>query len=394
MNARAHLFGLTVLLFLTAAAAAAPTPMELRPVYPGLALKRPTTIAIPNDGTQRMFLVEQRGRILLLPRDRARGQAEVFLDLTHRNLIDKAFEEGLIGLAFHPKFKTNHKFYVYYTMQDPKRTVIAEFTTDAANANRASMKSTRVLLEIPQPFWNHNSGNLLFGPDGNLLICVGDGGKADDIKRLAQNPKALNGKILRIDVDRRDKGLGYAIPRDNPFRDGRGGMRPEIYTLGMRNPWGIYYDKKTELLWCADVGQNAWEEINLIESGANYGWSFREGFVKFVKRDDAPPAGSNFTDPIHVYGRKDGISITGGVVYRGTRIPSLREHYIYGDWGTGTIWGLRYNSKTQEVAVNHKLFKRPDTMKKFKPSAFCYDDAGELMVLSWSGQIYEVWPQR
>jgi quinoprotein glucose dehydrogenase len=240
-------------------------------------------------------------------------------------------------------------------------------------------------MEIPQPFWNHNSGNMLFGPDGFLYIAVGDGGKADDVTRLAQNRFVFNGKILRIDVDGRDGDLQYAIPPDNPFARTEG-VRPEIYALGLRNPWGIHIDDQGRF-WCADVGQDLFEEIDLIVPGGNYGWSFREGKHAFAKRKDPPTPDAGFIEPIHEYSRGDGLSITGGVVYRGKANPSLQGYYLYGDWRFGTLWALKTDGET---ATENHVLRKATPEGTFKPSAFCEDLDREVFVLSWDGKIYKI----
>ena len=345
------------------------------------------------DGSGRIFLVEQGGVIRILPADRSSSEeAPVFLDISGRDMIAHTFEEGLLGLVFHPDFKNNRKFYIYYTHQHPKRTILSELTVFEQNLDRANLSSERKLLEIPQPYWNHNSGNLVFGPDGMLYIAVGDGGKRDDVRRLAQNPFLLNGKVLRIDVNNRSQGLGYAIPEDNPFV-GKEGMRGEIWAMGLRNPWGIDYDRKTGIFWLADVGQDLREEVNHIKKGANYGWSFREADQKFPKREDAAPKGSDFEEPVAVYGRPEGVSITGGVVYYGKKHSKLKGHFLYGDWGTGHVWAASHDVKKNKSADrmifrNNEQGSRKDFV--FKPSAFLSAGDGEVLCLSWNGGIFEM----
>ncbi|MFP6899983.1 MAG: PQQ-dependent sugar dehydrogenase, partial [Opitutales bacterium] len=253
---------------------------ELVRTYSNIATPKPINVVVPPDGSNRQFLVLQGGKIILLPKDSTASKAEVFLDLSGRNMIQKAFEEGLLGLVFHPKFKNNGKFYLYYTLQNPKRSRLVERRMSEKDSSKTDEKYERVLLEIPQPFWNHNSGNPIFGPDGYLYLSTGDGGKANDPLDHSQNTFALLGKILRIDVDSRSGDLPYGVPKDNPFV-GKEGHRPEIWALGLRNPWCMHWDMQSKTLFCADVGQNAREEINVIVKGGNYGWSFREGTIKF-----------------------------------------------------------------------------------------------------------------
>jgi glucose/arabinose dehydrogenase len=257
------------------APAAPPSDYKLEPAFTKIQVHRPVAIVIPPDGSNRLFLVQQRGKILILPKDESTSEAKVFLDFTDRKMEAPKgdFEMGLLGLAFHPKFAENRKFYVYYTGSDMMRSIISELHVSKDDPSKADLSTERVLLEQPQPFWNHNCGNLLFGPDGYLYIPFGDGGKRDDATRGAQNMFMLLGKVLRIDVDHKQGSRQYGIPEDNPFVKVEG-ARPEIWALGLRNPWGIHFDQDGNF-WLADVGQDIWEEVNLIEKGGNYGWSFR-----------------------------------------------------------------------------------------------------------------------
>ncbi len=364
-----------------------PNVISFEKTYTGIQFTLPIAAAYPPDGTNRLFLVEQGGRILILPEDRNTTSYKVFLDISGRDMIGHAFEEGLLGLAFHPKFNENGKFYIYYSHQHPKRSIISEMRVFGNNPDRANLSSERKLLEIPQPFWNHNSGNLTFGPDGKLYITVGDGGKKDDIRRLAQNPFILNGSVLRIDVDSQSEGLQYGIPEDNPFVNEEG-MAPEIWAMGLRNPWGIDYDHQSGIFWLADVGQNKKEEVNHIRKGGNYGWSYREGDEKFEIRTDPPPDGLQFVEPVAVYGRPEGTSITGGVVYYGKTFPTLRGHFLYGDWGTGHIWATDKEGTSKMVFRNNETGNPKQFI--FKPVAFVSAPDGEVLVLSWNGGMFQM----
>jgi len=378
------LFNLSVL--------AEPPKVEIRKVYVDLESEKPAAMASPEDGTGRLFVLDQLGKIFILPKNQKKGKsAKVFLDISDRILKKRKNEEGLLGFAFHPRYKENRKFYIYYVQQGPKRSVISEILASKHNASKADLSTETILMEISQPFPNHNSGNLIFGEDGYLYIGVGDGGNKNDKSRYSQNTWRWNGKILRIDVDAKEKGLEYGIPRTNPFRDQKE-FRPEIYALGLRNPWGMYFDKLTGIFWCADVGQNVWEEINHIENGGNYGWSFREGDEKFAMRFDEPADELKFIDPIYTYGRNKGLSITGGVIYYGKKIPDLAGHYLYADYVTGTIWALDYDAEKEQVMTNHLIYRREPAQIEFKPTAFGYDQDGEILILSWSGDIYEMLP--
>jgi len=323
-------------------------------------------VPIP-DGSGRLLVAEQAGLIQLLARDGEKSE-QPFLDLRGKIVaLGKGMEErGLLGLALHPQFKFNHKLYVVYSA--PLRTNappkwdhverLSEFKTTGADFATADPASERVLLEIDEPDWNHNSGRLAFGPDGFLYMSVGDGGAFSDVGDVArgrghppegngQKLDTLLGKVLRLDVDH---GTPYGIPRDNPYADGKKGL-PEIFACGLRNPWGISFDRggKHDLI-VVDVGQDRWEEINVIVNGGNYGWRLREGFDGFdPKKPTSAPTnavtvgadGKPFVDPVFAYktlrGRGTdpesyGVTITGGYIYRGKAVPTLVGKYIFADW--------------------------------------------------------------
>lgn len=368
--------------------------VNFKVAYPDLKIKKPVwNTTIP--GTDQELIVAQGGVIYELPKDRNAKSAPVWLDLTNRVVIEKDFEEGLLGLAFHPKYEANGKFYVYYSRQNPKRAILSELV---AKNGKPDMTSERILLEIQQPFWNHDSGQMTFGPDGYLYISTGDGGKGNDPLMTSQNLFSLLGKILRLDVDSNAGDLAYGIPKDNPFI-GKPGIRPEIWCYGMRNPWGLHFDKSGRL-WCADVGQALWEEVNLIEKGGNYGWSYREGAHDFQlsRNPSLKTEGKDavkLIDPVHEYSHADGISITGGVVYEGKAFPALKGSYIYGDWGSGFMWALNVNDAGKKTG-NTILRKRNAAGKSafkgtgFQPTAITTRPDGELWILSWDGKIYEM----
>ena len=374
--------------------------VQLQRVFEHLSIERPITLVVPPDGSGRHFLIQQRGQVRILPKDEAGTEAVTFLDLSDRKMEkDKGsmFEEGLDGFAFHPKFAQNGKFYLYYTQQDPRRAVLSEMQVSKSDPSKADPSSERVLLEVKLPWWWHHSGNLAFGPDGMLYIAIGDGGGKDgDPLRWSQNMFVLNSKVLRIDVDTKTGARAYGIPADNPFV-GKDAIHPEIFASGFRNPWGMSFDAEGSL-WLADVGQELWEEINLVEKGGNYGWSYREGSVKYWRRTDETPADAKFVDPIFVYDHTQGISITGGLVYRGDKLPALKGAYIYGDWGYGRIWALKYDKVSKKVLGNETLHQPVlDTTGKtpkatFQPTAFCEDAAHEILALDWNGGIYRLIP--
>jgi len=377
-------------------ATAAQAEIKLTEILTDYSFERPVSLVTPPDGTRRQFLVEQTGKIKII-QEGAEGDLPVFLDFSDRSMAERDFEEGLLGLAFHPNFSENKKFYVYYSQQGPKRSVLSEFTVSKDDPKKADLSSERILMEIQQPEWNHNSGNIFFGPsDGFLYICVGDGGLKNGVFMLAQKLTRWNGKVLRIDVDGKSDTRPYGIPEDNPFIETPHAC-PEIYALGLRNPWGASIDPETGQFWLADVGQNLYEEVNIIEKGGNYGWEFREGLHDFGDRDrlmDAlninkkdPPKGVEFIDPIWEYDRLEGFSITGGFVYRGEKLPELNGYFIVGDWKLGNTWGLKLDPDTNQLAEEKELL-RPAVEDKIQPTAYCPDLDGEIVMLNWDGRIF------
>jgi quinoprotein glucose dehydrogenase len=389
-----------------------PLPLKTVRAFPNLKPRRPVAITHPGDGANRLFIVSEFGQLLIIPSaaDQNTEETKTFLDIEHKvDYEEKENEEGLLGLAFHPKYKQNGELFVYYTIKDPPHTsIISRFKVDKFDPNKCDPKSEEVVLTIKQPAWNHNGGNLLFGPDGYLYIGLGDGGGANDPQGNGQNLSTLLGKILRIDVDHKDAGKAYAIPKDNPFV-GKGDARPEIYCLGVRNIWGMAFDPVTKLFWAADVGQNLWEEINIIQKGGNYGWSIRESFHKFDKTDPKVTTKTgpgrtpdlqnksdggdlqDFIDPIWEYHHDtDGKSITGGMVYRGKRLPDLVGYYVYADYVSGKIWGLKYDEKSKRVTANRPIPKPVLDGKPFNIPCMCIgeDSSGELYLGDSFGQLW------
>jgi glucose/arabinose dehydrogenase len=361
-----------------------PLPLKMVRAYPELRVVRPTVFTTAGDGTDRVFITTQQGIVNVMPNDQKVTETAPFLEIEDRVMYkDKENEEGLLGLAFHPKYKENGQFFIYYTTKDaPHTSVISRFRVSKDNPNVADPKSEEELMRIPQPYWNHNGGNMLFGPDGYLYIALGDGGAGNDPHNNGQKMNTVLGKILRIDVDHKDKGKQYAVPKDNPFVDTKDAA-PEIFALGVRNIWGIAFDKKTGLLWAADVGQDKWEEIDLIVKGGNYGWRLREGFHKFG--DSPEEKAKDLIDPIWEYNHDLGKSITGGAVYRGKRIPDLDGYYLYADYVSGKVWALKYDEKTKKVTENRSI--ESGTM----PYMSIGEDAdGEIYLCDAFGQIW--WP--
>lgn len=348
-------------------------PVQLVNAFPALTFTRPVLVTHAGDGSNRVFVVQQDGLIRVFPNDSAVSSSTTFLNITNR-LSSTSGEEGLLGLAFHPNYVNNGYFYVNYTAPSPRRTVIARYSVTPGNPNKADSLSGQILMEINQPYSNHNGGMILFGLDGYLYIATGDGGSANDPGNRSQNLDSLLGKILRINIDTTSPGLPYAIPPDNP-RVGLSG-RDEIYAPGFRNPWRMSVDPVTGQIWVGDVGQNSWEEIDLLELGKNYGWRCYEGNNTF--NTSGCGSISLYTFPKKVYPRSSpNCSVTGGVVYRGFRRPDLVGRYIYGDYCSGMIWKFLYTgSGITEDALIHDA--------PFPISSFGTDEPGELYICNYS----------
>jgi glucose/arabinose dehydrogenase len=409
-------------------------------------LNAPTVLVSIPDGSGRLLVADQSGIIHVFDRDGKKSE-QPFLDLRGKMAaLGKGMEErGLLGLAMHPQFKTNRKFYVVYSA--PLRTNappkwdhterLSEFKTVGTDFSAADPASERVVLEIDHPDWNHNSGRLAFGPDRYLYWTVGDGGAHNDVGDVArgrehppegngQRLDTLLGKVLRLDID---GGTPYGIPKDNPYADGKKGL-PEIYAYGLRNPWGMSFDRggKHDLI-VVDVGQDRWEEINVILNGGNYGWRLREGFDGFDPKNPrtAPTNavtvgadGKPFVDPVFTYktlrGRGTdpeayGVTITGGYVYRGKAFPELVGKYVFADWSRsmaipeGTLLVATIPPQSSDAA---RWTVRPLGLTEFpngRIKAFIWalgeDDEGELYVLTnganlvtgTRGKVFKLVPQ-
>lgn len=365
-------------------------PVAVERAFPKLSFDRPVVITHAGDGSNRLFVAGQKGQIFAFANDDQASEPSVLLDIESKVAYDDRMnEEGLLGLAFHPKFKENGQFFVYYTSKHEEHlSVISRFHVDSRDATKADPASEQVLMTIKQPFWNHNGGTLEFGKDGYLYIALGDGGKGDDPLQSAQDLSTVLGKILRIDVDHTAPGLPYGIPADNPFVKTTGARR-EVYAYGVRNPWRISFDRETGDLWCADVGQNLWEEIDIVPKGANCGWSKREathvarvGAKQFVENDLAPKS-SDFVDPVWEYPHTDawGKSITGGQVYRGSKVPTLKGYYVYGDYVSGKLWALKVD-KSSGKATENRVIQWSDALPIV---TFGEDEKGEVYFSSTTG---------
>lgn len=349
-------------------------------------LNKPVDISntgIPDDS--KIYIIEKDGRIKFIDLKEDKKETTVFLDIASR-VNSAASERGLLGMTFHPNFKENGYFYVHYT--NPNGTsIISRFSTISNNSNNlGDPTSEKQILSIPQPFNNHNAGDLSFGRDGYLYIAMGDGGSGGDPGNRSQSPTTLLGKMLRIDINAGTE--KYLIPQDNPYANSKDTL-PEIWSFGLRNPWRFSFDEITKTIWIADVGQNAWEEINVISdslSSLNYGWRCYEGEVKFnftnCREDIA------YVNPIHVYPNRFnvGCSVTGGYVYRGKKNTSMYGKYVYADYCSGRFWWLYQDAETglwknEELGV----FGNQDI------SSFGVDNEQELYVTGLSsGALYRL----
>lgn len=335
-------------------------------------LDQPLGLTHAGDGSGRIFVVEQSGLIRIIEEGSVRPIP--FLDIRAR-VGDESNEQGLLGVAFHPQYTMNGYFYVNYT-DTSGDTVIARYRV-SADANIADPGTELRLLQVKQPYSNHNGGGLAFGPDGYLYIGLGDGGAAADPQENAQNTQVFLGKLLRIDVDR---GSPYAIPQDNPFASG-GGL-PEVWAYGLRNPWRFSFDTLTGDLYIADVGQQKWEEIDFLLDGslggANFGWDIYEGAHLFLGAEE-PSISVIF--PIVEYTHADGCSVTGGYVYRGTALAGWQGVYVYGDFCSGKVWGLL---RAASGDWNNALMFDLDVLI----TSFGLDENGEIYLVDRDGSIY------
>ncbi len=343
------------------------------PVASGLF--EPTDVQFPDDGSGRMFVVEQPGRIRIVQN----GQmiSPPFLDISTK-VGSAGSEQGLLGLAFHPDFAHNPYFYVNYTDVNGN-TEIARYQ---ANGNGADPSSEKILLHIDQPFPNHNGGAMVFGPDGYLYMGLGDGGGEGDPLGYGQNTDVLLGKLLRIDVNHGDP---YSIPPGNPFASGGG--KPEIWAYGLRNPWRVSFDRLTGDLYIADVGQDNWEEVDFLPAGSpggsNFGWSYREGLHQYALA--SPPAGVRFVDPVVEYSHAvGGCAITGGYVYRGA-MQEWQGIYFYGDFCSGMVWGLLHSAGSGAGWQSRLLFQTQAHI-----TTFGQDPSGEIYLADRGGTIYKL----
>jgi glucose/arabinose dehydrogenase len=334
-------------------------------------LSAPLAIANAHDGSGRLYIAQQGGQIRIV-RDGALAPLP-FLDVAER--ISSGGERGLLGVAFHPRYPVDPRVFVDYTDPDGN-TRVSSFRVDPATPDRVDPATEQRLLFVQQPFPNHNGGALAFGPDGFLYISLGDGGSAGDPQGNGQSLKTLLGKILRIDVDRNSGDRAYGIPADNPFAAGDGGAQPEIWLLGLRNPWRMSFDRATGDLWIGDVGQDAWEEVDVQRAGAtggtNFGWNRMEGTHCFRPAENCLEG--SLTLPITDYGHDQGCTVIGGDVYRGSLETALLGGYVFADYCSGRVWAIdpassRYQAPTLVAETSHAF------------SAFGANEDGEMFAV-------------
>ncbi len=331
-------------------------------------LEAPIGITFAPNEKNKFYVIEQKGVIQVV--ENGSISATPFLDIESQ--VSSGGEMGLLGLAFHPQYVENGRYFVNYTARNPKlRTIVSEFKGGSA--------VEKSILTFLQPYQNHNGGHLAFGKDGYLYISAGDGGSGGDPHGNGQSLGTLLGKILRIDINSGDT---YGIPKDNPFRN-TSGARGEIYAYGIRNMWRFSFDKVTDALFGGDVGQDKYEEVDIIEKGGNYGWGRMEGNHCFNPATNCELPG--MIRPIHEYPRSGGNSVTGGYVYRGSAIPSLYGAYIYSDFGSGKIWALYYDQENKKFLHNDLLLN-----SHLAVSTFGQDNDGELYVADYGGKIFKI----
>ena len=355
-----------------------PPAVTLTTVVSGL--DTPVDLQTPDDGSGRMFVVEQSGIIRIIANNAL--VTTPFLDISSKVTFNHS-EMGLLGVAFHPSFKQNPKFYLNYvhTTGGQIQSFIVEYSVSASDPNQADAASERILITVDQPFDNHKAGQLAFGNDGFLYFALGDGGSGGDPLGNGQNLDTLLGKMLRIDVDHTSSGKNYAIPPDNPFV-GTSHM-PEIWAYGLRNPWRFSFERSSGRLFCADVGQSSYEEIDLLQKGGNFGWNVMEG-MHCYNASSCDMSGKIL--PIAEYDHSEGVAVIGGYVYTGSAISGLAGSYVFGDYGSGTIWTLQESppgtwTRTEMLSTGRSL------------SSFGQDAAGELYVLDLAGSVLKLVPQ-
>lgn len=362
-------------------------PAIFEPVHTALTFDDPVQAVFDGVTDSHLYVVEKEGTVRRVSINKEEQDKPIFLDIRDRVAVHHS-EEGLLSLAFHPNYEKNKEIYVWYTAQEPRRCVLSKFT-NADDETPVDTSTEEVLLEVAQPWGNHNGGTVMFGQDGYLYVGIGDGGASNDPHENGQNKKTLLASIIRIDPNHKANGKNYSVPPDNPFIEDES-ARPEIWALGLRNPWRMSFDRKTGELWVGDVGQNKWEEVDVVKKGQNYGWNAREGFHPFMKNKTE----NTTTDPVYAYGRRDGGSITGGFVYRGSLLPELFGKYIYADYLSKRVWALEPSPEENKKYESKKIAKG----SPLSISSFSETPGGELLVCGFEspyarvGKIYQLVP--
>jgi len=349
--------------------------------FSNLTFKNLTNVLPMNDGSGGFIFTEQKGLVYYLSNKRDEQDPHVLLDITGR-VSNKHNEEGLLGIALSPNFRTDRSFYIYYSALKPRKSVLSRFVLPDVSILPIDSSMETVIFDIPQPYGNHNGGQLSFGLDGFLYISLGDGGGTGDPEGNAQNLSTLLGSILRIDVTGDLNGQRYKIPDDNPFVN-QPNARSEIWAYGLRNPWRFSFDKPTGSLFVGDVGQENIEEVDIITKGKNYGWPVMEGSLCY-----SPAVGcssSHLTLPVIEYTRDKGCSVIGGYVYRGTRWPELNGSYIYGDYCSGRIWAVNLKRLLEGVPEPRLLMD-----SDLYITSFAEDLSGNIYILSQNTGIYRL----
>ncbi len=354
--------------------------------------ERPVWAGMPPDSQGKLWVMEQAGKIWIMDLKTGKKSSQPFLDI-QKKVTRKGNEQGLLGLAFAKDYEATGRYYVNYNDKEDRTCIVRFISKDRITTDP---ESGEMLMRYKQSFRNHNGGWIGFGPDGMLYIGNGDGGSGNDPENCGQRMDTLLGKILRIDVSQK---TGYSVPKDNPFV-GKEDIKPEIWAYGVRNPWRCSFDRETGDFWIADVGQNKWEEINFMPkgegSGANYGWRLREGFISTPSKKGKGVGGDrpeDNVDPVYVYehgsGPTQGLSVTGGYVYRGS-IESLKGRYIFADYQIPRIWSFKLKDGKAVDFENHSDDWKPNKGGFNLISSFAEDNDGELYVISLSGKIYKV----
>ena len=353
-------------------------------------LERPVWAGAPASAKGKLWVMEQAGTVWIIDLKTGQRSKNPFLEITDR-VTRKSNEQGLLGLAFAPDFSKSGRYYVNYTEKGGDTRIVRFVSKDGATTDASNGET---ILEIKQPFGNHNGGWLGFGPDGYLYIATGDGGAANDPKNNAQDLSSHLGKLLRLDVS---GSKGYKVPADNAFSGKRGAL-PEIHAIGLRNPWRCSFDRETGDFWIGDVGQNHWEEINLVKKGKsgglNFGWRLREGEIKTPSKGvggDEPNANH---EPIYVYkhggGPREGLSVTGGFVYRGSKVADLKGRYVFADYQNPRIWSFDPKDGKASGFTDHTGELQPKGGRINLISSFGEDADGELYLTDLSGAVYRI----